>query len=370
MVGREDSVEEPLNREPPVQALVSSFLTKNDAYDRNHGAIRHLSASTHTVRVDGLVHTPLALSVTQLQQDYEQHEITCALQCAGNRRHTMRTLLKEVEGIDWGDGAVMNCRWKGPKLRDVLLTAGIKTGKRQSTGEQGKMHVAFASLQKCQDEDWYGGSIELERAMREEADVLLALEMNGEALSDKHGYPVRIIVPGFAGAKSVKWVDSITVQPEESRNHYQQRDYKILPPEAVDMKSAEKFWDSSPPIQDMPVNSVITRPLSGEQVERSAEGTVAVEGYALPQGDQGPVVRVEVSGDEGRSWLDAEIVEGKGERWCWVLWRAHVKADKGTKRFLSRATDKGGNTQEEHSEWNLRGVGYSGYGESRDVEIV
>ncbi|MCJ1401826.1 hypothetical protein MMC11_005043 [Xylographa trunciseda] len=370
MVGREDSVEEPLNREPPIKALVSSFITKDDAYDRNHGAIRHLSASTHTVRVDGLVNTPLSLSIAQLHSDYKQYEVTCALQCAGNRRHTMRTLLKEVEGIDWGDGAVMNCKWKGPKLRDVLLQAGIRTDVKQNAGGQRKMHVAFASQQECQDDDWYGGSIELDRAMREDADVLLALEMNGQTLSDKHGYPVRIIVPGIAGARSVKWVDCITVQQEESRNHYQQRDYKILPPEAVDKKAAEKFWGSSPPIQDMPVNSVIARPLSGEKVERSPQGAVIVEGYALPKGDQGPVTRVEVSGNEGKSWVDAEIMQGKGERWCWVLWRAHVKVEKGKRRVLSRATDQGGNTQEEHPQWNLRGVGYNGYGESRDVEIV
>ncbi|MCJ1382051.1 hypothetical protein MMC17_005163 [Xylographa soralifera] len=370
MVGREDSVEEPLNREPPIKALVASFITKKDAYDRNHGAIRHLSASTHTVRVDGLVTTPLSLSIVQLQREYKQYEVTCALQCAGNRRHTMRTLLKEVEGIDWGDGAVMNCRWKGPKLRDVLLKAGIRTDMKQTLGGLRKMHVAFASHQECQEESWYGGSIELDRAMCEDADVLLALEMNGQTLSDTHGYPVRIIVPGIAGARSVKWVDGITVQQEESQNHYQQRDYKILPPEAVDMKTAEKFWDSSPPIQDMPVNSVIARPLSGEKVERSPQGTVTVEGYALPQGAQGPVMRVEVSGNEGISWLDAEIVEGKGEKWCWVLWRAHVKVEKGQRRLLSRATDQGGNAQKEHSQWNLRGVGYNGYGESRDVDVV
>ena len=232
------------------------------------------------------------------------------------------------------------------------------------------MHVAFASQQECQDENWYGGSIELDRAMREDADVLLALQMNGQTLSAKHGFPVRIIVPGIAGARSVKWVDGITVQQEESQNHYQQRDYKILPPEAVDRKAAEKFWDSSPPIQDMPVNSVIACPLPGEKAELSQQGTVMVEGYALPQGDQGPVTRVEVSSDEGESWIDAEIIQGKGERWCWVLWRAHAKVEKGKRRFLSRAMDKGGNTQKEHSQWNLRGVGYNGYGESRDVDVV
>ena len=107
-----------------------------------------------------------------LRSQYKQHEVVCALQCAGNRRHSMRTLLKEVDGIDWGDGAVMNCRWKGPKLRDILAEAGVNLANLE------KGHVAFASYQtRVQADDWYGGSIELLRALRDSADVLLALEV-------------------------------------------------------------------------------------------------------------------------------------------------------------------------------------------------
>lgn len=84
----------------------------------------------------------------------------------------MRTLLKEVDGIDWGDGAVMNCKWRGPKLKDILDKAGPKL----PDGKNG--HVAFASFQtKCQDDTWYGGSIELDRALGDDADVVLALEV-------------------------------------------------------------------------------------------------------------------------------------------------------------------------------------------------
>ena len=84
----------------------------------------------------------------------------------------MRTLLKEVQGIDWGDGAVMNCRWRGPKLRDVLTRVGV------STVDHDGYHVAFACLQtKTQEDDWYGGSIELWRALKDGADVIIALEV-------------------------------------------------------------------------------------------------------------------------------------------------------------------------------------------------
>ena len=126
----------------------------------------------HRVRVDGAVERELSLSVSDLRDRYEQHEVTCALQCAGLRRHSMRTLLKEVSGIDWGDGAVMNCTWRGPRLRDVLNEAGISL-LLKATG-----HVAFAcNLTEVQEDTWYGGSVPLTRAMRDDADVMLALEV-------------------------------------------------------------------------------------------------------------------------------------------------------------------------------------------------
>lgn len=149
-----------------------SFITEKDVYDRNHGPIPHVDADSHILHVDGDVVNELKLTVGQLQHEFQHHEVICALQCAGNRRHTMRTLLKEVEGIDWGDGAVMNCVWKGPRLRDILLHAGVNTsGPKQA-------HVAFASFQvKCQEDDWYGASIELGRALRADGDVVIALEV-------------------------------------------------------------------------------------------------------------------------------------------------------------------------------------------------
>lgn len=156
------------------QSLLTSesFITGEDGYDRNHGPIPHIDADNHILHVKGEVAEELTLTINQLKQDFQHVEILSALQCAGNRRHTMRTLLREVDGIDWGDAAVMNCVWKGPRLRDILLKAGVTSPDRK------KAHVAFASHQvKCQEDDWYGGSIELERAMRVDADVIVALEV-------------------------------------------------------------------------------------------------------------------------------------------------------------------------------------------------
>ncbi|KAG2163705.1 hypothetical protein JADG_003444 [Aureobasidium aubasidani] len=245
----------------------------------------------------------------------------------------MRTAIKEVQGIDWFDGAVMNCKWSGPKLKDILERAKVTLSKEE------KGHVAFAShIQPCQEDDWYGASIDLERAMDEDKDVILALEMNGEALTKEHGFPVRVVVPGIAGARSVKWLDRITVQTMESSNFYQQHDYKILPPEAVDTESAEKFWDITPALQTMPVNSAIAVPEPGSRVERSAEGKVRVKGFALPSGDGGAVVKVEVSGDGGKTWTEAEIEHDADEsKWSWRLWKANIEMSTVTKKDIDRA---------------------------------
>ena len=361
--------EEPLNREPALHALISSFLTPvEEGYDRNHGIQPDLDASTYRIKVNGEVSKQLSLSISDLEHNFPQHDVVCALQCAGNRRHTMRVKLKGVQGIEWYDGAVMNCKWTGARLKDVLNHAGI------SLSEQDKhsAHVAFScSTQPCQEDTWYGASIPLSRALRDDADVILALKMNGQVLTKKHGYPARIIAPGITGARSVKWVDEITVQREESRNHYMQYDYKVLPPKATDSEKASEHWGTTPPVQEMPVNSTIAIPAEGTSVERDADGCITVAGYATPSGDDGPVTKVEVSGDGGKTWTEAELIKHKEEgKWSWKLWQCKLKVGAGKRTIYSRATDAAGNTQPERSQWNLRGVCYNGYGEAADVTVT
>ncbi|KAK0366682.1 hypothetical protein LTR33_010073 [Friedmanniomyces endolithicus] len=347
----------PLNREPALQELISSFITPvTEGYDRNHSVLPELNGDTHRVRIDGAVKRSLELSVSDLQNDFEQHDVVCALQCAGNRRNTMRVKIKEVQGINWFDAAVMNYR-AGTSLDD---------------NEYEVSHVAFAcNAAACEDDTWYGASIPLARALREDADILLALKMNDQPLTKAHGYPVRVVTPGIAGARAVKWLDHITVQTRESENFYQQHDYKVLPPEATDAESASKFWSIVPPVQEMPVNSTIATPVEGSTVQRDKAGCVTVAGYALPRGDDGPVVKVEVSADAGHHWIEAELLRGEGEgKWSWKLWKCQLPISTGTsKAIYSRATDAAGNTQPERSQWNLRGVCYNGYGEVTDVKF-
>ncbi|KAA8911316.1 Oxidoreductase, molybdopterin-binding domain-containing protein [Sphaerosporella brunnea] len=375
-----NSVENPLNREPPIKELVREFITEaSTAYDRNHSAFPHIDGETFRLRVDGGVRNVLELSIDTLRNDFSQHEVISALQCAGNRRHTMRTKVKEVDGIDWNDGAVCNCTWRGPLLADILAKANISM--------EGNVHVAFNCFQAdCQDDTFYGSSIPLERCMDKSKQVILALEMNGRPLTINHGFPLRAVMPGIAGARWTKWLDHITVQCTESLNYYMQKDYKILPPCVETKQQALEYWPRVPAIQGLPINSIIAYPESNTTIspkELTAEGELEVCGYALPQADDGPVVKVEVSADGGKSWAEAEIVfppnrewdtpEGKTKyKWAWAIWKYKLpQAKKITQEttIWSRATDAGGNTQDGTIPWNYRGVAYNAYGEATGLQI-
>jgi sulfite oxidase len=211
-----------------------------------------------------------------------------------------------------------------------------------------------------------------------------AWQMNGSPLPVSHGFPVRAVLPGIAGARWTKWLDRITISEHESPNFYQQRDYKILPPDIETKAQAAEAWCKFPAIQGMPINSVIAYPEAGLTIDL-ANGELEVCGYALPQGDDGPVVKVEVSSDKGETWAEADIVypskaelgtsEGVDKyKWAWAIWKYKLPKDKVRKItkdtvIWSRARDAGGNMQNGRRPWNYRGVAYDAYGETKGLQI-
>ncbi|KAI0925841.1 hypothetical protein AcV5_008464 [Taiwanofungus camphoratus] len=285
---------EPYNAEPAPAALVEFSLTPEDLmYCRNHGPVQDYDEDNFTVHVTGAVHADTSFSVKQLRTSFPKAEVVAALQCAGNRRKEMNTI-KKVHGVLWADGVVCNVKWAGVRLRDLLQTAGVNM--------QGSAHVQFAShVTPCQDDSYYGGSIPLAKALNETEDVLLAYDMNDQPLSPDHGGPLRVVVPGYVGARWVKWVDTINISTEESPNYYQQRDYKVLPPEIESKAQAASLWSKYPSITSLPVNSVVA------SVTRMSPTSVLVKGYAIGGGSDLKVVHVEVSIDEGLTWQPAKI---------------------------------------------------------------
>ncbi|OMO92929.1 hypothetical protein COLO4_17205 [Corchorus olitorius] len=351
---------EPFNAEPPRSALVSSYVTPVDLfYKRNHGPIPVVDdIERYCVDLVGLIETPKKLYMKDIRA-LPKYNVTAILQCAGNRRTAM-TKTRKVRGVGWDVSAIGNGVWGGAKLADVLEIIGIP--KLTSSTQSGGKHVEFVSIDKCKEENGgpYKASIPLSQATNPEADVLLAYEMNGEPLNRDHGYPLRVIVPGVIGARSVKWLDSINIIAEECQGFFMQKDYKMFPP-SVDWDNIN--WSTRRPQMDFPVQSVIC---SLEDVQSIKPGKVTVRGYAASGGGRG-IERVDVSIDGGKTWIEASRFQKTGiryiaddmnsDKWAWVLFEVTVDISHNTE-IVAKAVDTAANVQPEKVQdiWNLRGI--------------
>ncbi|XP_061471465.1 sulfite oxidase, mitochondrial [Rhineura floridana] len=338
----------PFNAEPPAELISENYLTPNQLFfKRNHLPVPTVDPAAYRLHIQGPRGRTLSLSLQDLKRDFPKYEVTATLQCAGNRRAEMNAI-KNTNRLGWGVGAISNALWGGARLRDVLVQAGYKAS------DDG--HVCFEGLDKDQSGTVYGASIPFKKAISPEGDVLLAYEMNGEDLPRDHGFPVRVIVPGVVGARNVKWLARITVGPEESKSHWQQKDYKGFSPSVT--------WDtvdfsSAPAIQDMSIQSAITEPCPNASVP---PGELTVKGYAWSGGGR-RVIRVDVSLDGGRSWHEAKLTgEEKlpGRAWAWKLWQLDACVPAGTKELniVCKAVDTSYNEQPDTVRpiWNILGV--------------
>ncbi|KAM6294485.1 LOW QUALITY PROTEIN: sulfite oxidase, mitochondrial [Aegotheles albertisi] len=344
--------ERPFNAEPPAELLAERFLTPNELFfTRNHLPVPAVDPRAYRLRVEGPEGRELSLSLDELRGRFAKHEVTATLQCAGNRRAEM-SRVRPVKGLSWDIGAIGTARWGGARLRDVLLHAGF------AEERQGEWHVCFEGLDAdAATGSSYGASIPYGRAVSRDAEVLLAYEMNGQELPRDHGFPVRVVVPGVVGARSVKWLGRVAVSPAESTSHWQRNDYKGFSP-CVDWDTVD--YTSAPAIQELPVQSAITQPQAGAAVP---PGELTVKGYAWSGGGRG-VVRVDVSLDGGRTWRVARLtgqhpVPPPGRAWAWALWELQAPVPAGAElEIICKAVDGSYNVQPDTVApiWNLRGV--------------
>src|SRR5256886_4633444 len=260
--------EHPLNAEPPGDLLRQSFLTPQaHFYVRTHGSIPAVDPTSYRLFLTGLVQRKRELSLDDLRSMSAVHTVTATLECAGNRRHELMAVKPILGEVPWRAAVIGTATWRGVPLREVLRAVGVEADAR---------YVGFTSLDKAQFEGEkvsYGSSIVLEKALS--PDVLLAYEMNDEPLAPEHGFPLRVIVPGYIGARSVKWLREIMLQEHPSTNPYQARDYKLFPP-AITARTVD--WSRGRPVEDLTLNAAITTPQEGETV---AAGPTRIQGYAI-----------------------------------------------------------------------------------------
>jgi sulfite oxidase len=331
--------EEPFNAETGAAALAEGPVTATEAfYVRGHAAVPEIVPEAWRLHVHGLVERELDLSLETLREVFQEREVTATLQCAGNRRVDLMAI-RELPGEEpWGPGATGTATWSGVALAEVLALAGPL---REAA------HVGFEGADLCPEAkpaQRFGGSIPLDKACRPE--VLLAWAMNGEPLPLVHGAPLRVVVPGYIGARSVKWIERIEVRSRPWEGYFQHVAYRLLPPDGKPGPGAGM------PLGLVALNSDVLSPANGETV---AAGPVEVRGYAFAGGER-HVTRVDVSVDAGASWSQAELLQDLGP-WAWRQWRMTVDLAPGEHEILVRAWDSSAATQpEEHATlWNPKG---------------
>jgi sulfite oxidase len=334
---------EPYNAEPPPAALDGVPITPLDLfYGRNHGPIQQVDPEVWQLEIDGLVQRPLTLSLADLRH-FPQHSVVATLMCAGNRRAELMQARPIPGQIGWGPGAVSTAEWTGTRLADVLAEAGLLPG---------AAHVAFTGQDVSQQADPpqpFGASIPVTKATSGE--VLLAWQINGAPLPAAHGGPVRVVVPGYIGARSVKWVRQVTTQDHPSRNYFQSVDYRLLPAEA---DATQVNRDDGIPLGVVAVNTAILRP---RQDQTLPAGPTEVSGYAVV-GDGRGVARVDVSVDSGATWRQADLDREIGP-WAWRLWRTTLDLRAGQHEIVARAWDTSANVQPAHADQVWNPLGYA-----------
>ena len=317
---------EPLNLEMPFGSL-DGFVTPVDrCFVRNHFSIPQIDPKTWRLRIEGAVKTPFELTYEEVRE-MESRTISVTMECAGNGR---AFLTPPSSGAQWERGAVSNSEWTGVLLAEVLRRAGLKTSVRELIFE-GADRGEIKELPGPAGEIHYARSMPLKKANE---DVLLAFKMNGEELTPAHGAPLRLVVPGWYGMASVKWLTRIIASVQPFNGYYQTIDYAI--------------WERGPgaptlvPITEMQVKAQIARPGFADAV-RAGE-TYQMRGAAWTSGAE--IKKVEISTDGGEAWHHTQLL-GESIRNALRLWEYEWKVPEkpGKVTLMARATDSEGRTQ-------------------------
>jgi DMSO/TMAO reductase YedYZ molybdopterin-dependent catalytic subunit len=323
------------NRGMPLEGMRYDITPVGMHYLLVHFDVPEVEVETWRLAVGGLVQKALTLSLEDLQRLPKQ-TLAVTMECAGNGRALMDP---RPVSQPWHVEAIGTAEWGGTPLRDVLEEAGVS---------ETAVEILFTGLDKGVQGDEvqvYQRSLSIEEAMRDE--VLLAHEMNGRPLEPQHGYPLRLIVPGWYGMTSVKWLASIEAIAEPFRGYQQLASYRYT----------ETLDDPGEPVTLQNVRGLMIPPGIPDfatRVRLLEPGRVTLSGRAWA--GRNDVIRVEVSVDEGATWDDGKLDPPVGPH-AWCGWRYEWTAVPGRHTLIARATDSAGNTQPLEQPWNAHGMG-------------
>jgi DMSO/TMAO reductase YedYZ molybdopterin-dependent catalytic subunit len=329
----------PEDLETPVKYF-DSWITPLDAFFLRQHLPRppKIDPATYQLKISGLVSKETSVSLADLEK-LPQHTVPATLECTGNGRAFYSP---KVPGIQWGRGAVGNAEWRGPRLSDVLKLAGVDTKAKF-------LEIDGADSGVAQTPDFVR-SMPMEKAMHPA--TLLALKMNGES-PDIHGFPARVIVPGWDGTSWVKWVVRLTPTAAMSGGFFMNPGYRY-PKYALPPGTAARPEELEV-IEGMPVKSTLTAPEEGAKIPF---GPVTIRGFAWA--GENAIERVDVSTNGGAKWQAAQLSSQKLP-FAWRLFTLQwTPKSPGFHTIMSRAVDTAGNEQPIVPAWNPSGYLWNG----------
>lgn len=327
--------------EMPISA--SSLITPTDCfYVFNHSQPDTSDPKCWIISVGGHLAHPQMLSLDQLAK-FGQIEVTNTLECAGNGRAFFKPT---VPGILWERGAVGNAVFCGPRLADVLALTGILKSAK---------HIIFTGADsRSPHGPRFIRSIPAEKAL--DPNTILATSMNGMPLSQEHGSPIRVVVPGWIGAASVKRVTAIIASQSEAEGQDMQASYRLP------LMPSGESTGSSRALTSLRVKSIITAPRDREY---ATEGPIVVRGFAWA--GEAEIAAVEISTNLGDSWCPARMGDFRA-RYAWRSWEYRwLPPHRGEHEIWVKATDTWGETQPLRTAWNPRGYMWNGIDRIRIV---
>jgi len=318
----------------PLEALRYPITPAGVHYLLIHYDIPAVDAEAWRLTVDGVVVRQLSLSLDDLRSR-PALEVVTTMECAGNGRAGLEPM---PASQPWLLEAVGTARWCGVSLRALLEEAGMRDG---------ALEVLFTGLDRGLEgdvEQSYQRSLRLEEALRD--DILLAYEMNGAPLLPQHGFPLRLVVPGWYGMTNVKWLASVTVLDHGFTGYQQERGYRFRRDES----------DPGVPVDRMQPRSLMVPPGIPDFLTRRRvveAGDQLLEGRAWS--GRAPIASVEVSSDGGETWEPAQVTRDLDGQWAWCKWAYRWTAAFGEHELCCRATDETGNQQPLEPPWNVGG---------------
>jgi DMSO/TMAO reductase YedYZ molybdopterin-dependent catalytic subunit len=322
----------PTNYETPRSVFTERITPTEQFYIRSHFDAPEVNAASWRLKISGLVEEPLELSLEELSK-MQQTSVEAVLQCAGNGRALFRP---RMPGVQWRYGAMGSAEWRGVRLMDLIQRARPKKEAK---------HLRLQGLDKpLLSAPPFLRGIPMEKALH--PDTLVALSMNGAPLPPLHGFPARLIVPGWVGDDWVKWLAEIELRATEPEGFFYETAYRFpsKPRPAGEAVPPEEMK----PMTRLNVKSLIATPGAGQVL---APGVHEIVGVAFS--GEAAIAKVEVTVD-GKRWVKASLDPSPSKygfrvfRWSW-------KAKPGRFSLASRATDEKGATQPKAAAWNPSG---------------